>query len=199
MTSMSDVNNLALSNAIEAAKRILDAPFGAHCLLIYSNLSKCRKFYTYYIQEILKKDDEIVELDPFYETEDMVRNTLTRHNHKVLDLERFEDSENRLFIIDSLIKNFTKDDTLQNYALNKRLVDIAKGLDKRGATVIEDMGVFNYKYKIKDLLEYEMSMPTYFEFELKCICLYHDKDFDILPDNVRQNLIDHHKIVLRIV
>lgn len=198
MTSVSKTNKLMSSTAINAAKSILNSPFGVHCLVVYSNLSKCREFYSYYIQEVLKEDHEIVELDPFYETEDMVRNTLTLHNHKVIDLEKLEDSENRLFIIDSLIKHFTKNDTLRNSESYRKLVNIAKGLGKNGATVIGDMGVFNYQHKMKDLVEYEMSLPTYFDFDLKGICLYHHKDFSRLPEDIKQNLVNHHELVLKI-
>ena len=57
-------DSFLLSNPIDSAKNILDLPFGVHCLVVYSNLNKYRKFYSYYVQEIIRKENQIIEIFP---------------------------------------------------------------------------------------------------------------------------------------
>lgn len=220
---------MLLSTPLEAAKHILDLPFGVHGLVVYSNLNKCRKFYSYYVQEIIKKDTQLVEINPFYETEDSIRITLIRSNrretvevdkvedketiltivnslrkqhNKTIDVGKMEnkdaDRENTLIIFDSLKKYFVNSTFLPNHKHDQGLVNIAKSLGKEGATVICDMGVFNYHHNIQGLIDYEMSLPTHFDIEIKRICLYHYEDFRTLSRNVKECLINHHETSIRI-
>ena len=60
-------------------------------------------------------------------------------------------------------------------------------------SVLGDMGSFFYIDK-KDLLNYEMALPTTFEnMNLKGFCLYHKNDFDRrLTEKERQTYLEHH-------
>lgn len=55
------------------------------------------------------------------------------------------------------------------------------------------MGSFIFENRIRDLVDYELSPHTHFEMNLKGICMYHQKDFDRLPEDMRQTIIDHHE------
>lgn len=173
---------------------------GIHCLLIYNDLNACREFYSYYFKESLYRNNEIVQISPFYETEDSVRYTITQRQLKeTMDLGRLEKGDNkRLIIIDSLEKYLSSSDVTHDYENIQHLVKSAKKLGMRRATIMGDSGAFFYKKKIQKLIEYELSLPTHFEFDTKGICLYHQKDFDTLPNDKRQKLINHHEMTIKI-
>jgi hypothetical protein len=54
--------------------------------------------------------------------------------------------------------------------------------------------------KIKELLEYESSLPKQFDTKLKLkgLCLYHQKDFDRLSEEQKQELVKHHGMAVRL-
>jgi hypothetical protein len=51
----------------------------------------------------------------------------------------------------------------------------------------------------KDLFEYELSLPTKYDVQMKGFCLYHQKDFDKFSDEQKQKLIEHHGKALKIL
>jgi len=54
--------------------------------------------------------------------------------------------------------------------------------------------------KSNDLVDYELSLPTKYDVQMKGFCLYHQKkDFDKFSDEQKQKLIEHHGKALRIV
>lgn len=173
---------------------------GIHCLVIYDDLNACRDFYSYYMRETIDRNDEIVQIAPFYETEDSVRYTLThRQRITMMDLDRLEkDGNKKLAIIDSLERYLSPGNAVHDYENIQELVKSAKKLGMKRATILGDSGAFFYKKKIAKLIEYELSLPTHFEFDIKGICLYHHKDFDTLPDENKQKLVNHHEKVIKI-
>lgn len=64
--------NLISMGAEHAAKTISESNYGIHCLLIYSDLTILRKFYSSYISTQILDKEEVVQILPFYETEDSV-------------------------------------------------------------------------------------------------------------------------------
>ncbi len=62
-----------------------------------------REFYSYYTQLQIEEKKEIVIINPFYETTDLVRETLAT-GYKAIDVEKYEKKEKRLVIGDSLKK-----------------------------------------------------------------------------------------------
>jgi hypothetical protein len=69
-------------DAKAAAKTISEYDYGLHCLLIYSDLNILRKFYTHYIPEQIKDKEEVIQIMPFYETENSVREALFNKKQK---------------------------------------------------------------------------------------------------------------------
>ena len=104
----------------DAAKTISEYDYGLHCLVIYSNLSKLRQFYSHYIPKQINDKKEIIQIMPFYETEESVRQvlyegykeinrdkTLKEHGDGIEGRHEEEEEqlkENALLIIDSLKK-----------------------------------------------------------------------------------------------
>ncbi len=69
-----------------------------------------------------------------------------------------------------------------------------------GLSILGDVGAFYYMKKIKELLEYESSLPKQFDTKLKLkgLCLYHQKDFDRLSEEQKQELVKHHGMAVRL-
>ncbi len=56
-----------------------------------------------------------------------------------------------------------------------------------------------HKSIYKDLVDYEISLPTKYDMPIKGFCLYHQKDFDEFSDEQKQKLIEHHGKALKII
>jgi hypothetical protein len=198
----------------DAAKTISEYDYGLHCLVIYSDLSMLRKFYSYYIPKQIKYKKEIIQIMPFYETEESVRQvlyegykeinrdkTLKEHGDGIEGRHEEEEEqlkENALLIIDSLRKYSVKKNAEFIWKDNEEMVKYANGLGKNGVSIIGDMGSFLFEKQMKELVNYEMSLPRRFEINIKGICLYHHKDFDRVSEDQKQTIIHQHEIAIRI-
>ena len=79
-------SNLISSDAEDAAKTISESNYGIHCLLIYSDLTILRKFYSSYISTQILDKDEVVQIMPFHETENSVSHVLSKGNKGISDI-----------------------------------------------------------------------------------------------------------------
>src|ERR687883_159084 len=86
----------------DALEQINQAGYGAHYMLIYPDLDTLRELYSNYIHNQIEDNNEIILINPFYETTDSVRQVLSeKYNHGVNDISRYE-KEGALIIADSL-------------------------------------------------------------------------------------------------
>ncbi|MBA2266819.1 MAG: hypothetical protein H0W19_00560, partial [Nitrosopumilus sp.] len=85
-----------------------------------------------------------------------------------------------------------------DYSFNKNLVKYAKTNGKAGVSILTDTGAFPYKHRIQDLVNYELSLPSKYDMDLKRVCLFHKKDFNRLSEEQKQKLVNHHPIVIKI-
>ena len=69
---------------------------------------------------------------------------------------------------------------------------------KNDISVISDTGAYSHKSKYNELVDYELSLPTKFDNDMKGFCLYHQKDFNRFSDKQKQMLIGHHSRALEI-
>jgi hypothetical protein len=67
---------------------------------------------------------------------------------------------------------------------------------ENGVLVIADAGPFFHLDKKDKLVEHELSMPSRFDVNLKRFCIFHKRDFDVLSEEQKQKLINHHGQVL---
>ncbi len=184
-------------DAEAAAKAISEYDYGLHCLLIYSDLTILREFYTHYIPEQIKDKEEVIQIMPFYETENSVREALSKKNKKI-EIDKIEKEEKTLLIVDSLGKYIGQTNVESVWLASKDLVTYANELRKNGVSILGDMGSFIFEKRIRDLVDYELNLPTRFEMNLKGVCMYHQKDFDSLPQDMKQTIIDHHETSIKI-
>jgi hypothetical protein len=181
-----------------------EANYGMHCLVVYPDLATLREFYSHYIQKQIEERNEAVQVYPFYETEDSVRQTLSE-GHNPIDVKRLERKEGALAIVDSLMKHFGGGDGDGGHVrfdmdTCKRLVDDAKTMGKSGYSILVDAGAFAYKGRTQDLMEYEMLQPSLYEdVDMKGICLYHQQDFNRLASEQKKKLAEHHGMAMRVV
>ena len=189
----------------DAAKTISEYDYGLHCLVIYSDLSMLRKFYSHYISKQINDKEEVIQIMPFYETEESVRQVLYKgynemNTAKIKD--RDEEEEERkgksLLIVDSLRKYGGQKNAESIWNDNEELVKYAQGLGKSGVSNMGDMGSFLFEKRIEELVNYELHLPRRFEINLKGICMYHHKDFDRISEDQKQTIINQHEIAIRI-
>jgi hypothetical protein len=89
-------------HANRALSQINQAEYGAHYILIYPDLFTLRELYSNYIQKQIEENNEMILINPFYETTDSVRQILSKKGVNVSKYER----EKVLVIIDSLKEYF---------------------------------------------------------------------------------------------
>ena len=175
----------------DALSQINQAEYGAHHIIIYPDLLTLRELYSNYIKKQIEENNEMILINPFYETTDSVRQILSKNG---IDVSKYE-KEKGLVIIDSLQEYFgSQPDML----FKRNLVNYAKQTGKNGISIIGDIGAYPHKSKHNDLVDYELSLPTEFDVDMKGFCLYHQKDFNKFSDKQKQELIKHHSKALKI-
>jgi hypothetical protein len=184
-----DRKNIFRGHAIEISEELRKSTMGTHALLLYPDLLTLRELYSFYTRSALS-DNEIVLILPFLETTGTVRRMLSGDSANI-DVRKYE-KEQSLLIIDSLKGYFGLQEGLMPFLI--QTADFAKKSGKRILSVLSDMGSFFYYDKKDDLLQYEMALPSKYEYmNLKGFCAYHLRDFDNrLSEKERRALIKHH-------
>ena len=193
--SLTVAQNLTNCQVNDVLHHISEAEYGSHYIIIYPSLHRLRELYSNYVLKKIEENNEIVIVNPFYETTDSVRRVLCKkHNHNVNAISKYENEES-LMIADSL----------EEYLGDQPLLYVKKGLanyskmGKKGLSVLADLGAYPYKSRYKDLVDYESSLPIKYNVPMKGFCLYHQKDFDLFSDEQQQKLIDGHGKALKII
>ena len=164
-------------------------------MALYNNLSTLRELlYSNYINKQIEENNEIVLINPFYETTGSVRQVLSQGNPS-LDISKHE-KEKSLIIIDSLEEYFGQQPDM---TFKTSVASHAKQIGKNGLSILGDVGAYPHNSKHKDLVDYELSLPKKFDVPMKGFCLYHQNDFDRLSDEQKQKLVEHHGKALKIV
>jgi len=188
------VQNLTNCHVNDALDQINQAEHGAHYMIIYPNLDTSRELYSNYAHKQIKENNEIVLVNPFYETADSVRQVLSeKFNDGTSNVSNYEKEESLMIA-----------DALEEYLGDQPLIYVKKGLanyaemGKKGLSVLADLGAYPHRSMYNDLVDYELSLPTKYDVPLKGFCLYHQKDFDKFSDEQKQKLIEHHGKALKI-
>ena len=194
-------NKIQSSLVEQATDTLLESPYGIHALVIYSDMIKLREFWTFYANRSIEEKNELLFMAPFYQTVDFVRETLSE-GRKSIDVKRCEEEEKSLIIRDSLENYHGKIgdafDVKSILKANQGLIEDANALNKKGLSFLGDMGAFLFKNQMQSLFDYESSLPIEFDANLKGICLYHQKDFDRLSVNQKEEIIKCHKLAIKI-
>ena len=190
-------------NSNEVLKQLRQAEYGAHYIIVYHDLMTLRQIYAGYIKTQLEDNNELVLILPYYETTETVRSILSENHSSntgsVFDISKYE-KEGSLMIIDSTEAYFASDTDLMSFI--EKLTKQAQSSGKHGISVIADLASFSYFNRIDKLIEYEMSLPTKYDdnMKLKGFCFYHQEDFDRrLSEEEKQKLLEHHDKALIVV
>ena len=170
-------------------QHMLQSNYREHNMLVYPSLNVLRDIYSRYCKSQLEKGKEIVVILPTYENISSVKRTLTDRG---LDVSRFENDDS-LVIIDS-VKGYLESnpDILSMFEMLAKRAEGEKG-SGGGCSVISDMGSFSFFNKEKELLEYESSLPSWFNsMKCKAFCCYHQANFDRLSEEQKEQLFEHH-------
>jgi hypothetical protein len=186
----------------KATDTILQSVYGLHALIIYSDMATLREFWSFYTKKSIEESNELVCLTPFYDTVDSVRKTLSEEGHMSIDVQKYETNPKSLIIADSYERYFDKTGRALQKELvlkeDQRLEGLAKELNKKGVSILGDMGVFLFKNLVQNLVDYELAFSKQPDTKLKNVCLYHQKDFDRLSVNQKEEIVGDHKIAIRI-
>jgi hypothetical protein len=164
-----------------------------------------RQIYSRYIKTQLEDNNELVLILPYYETTETVRSVLSGENNSgnggssMIDVRKYE-KEGSLMIIDAAEAYFSSDTDLMSFV--EKLTKQAQSSGKKGISVIADLASFYHFNRIDKLIEYEISLPTKYDYKMKLkgFCFYHQEDFDRrLSKEEKQKLVEHHDKALRVV
>ena len=190
------IQNLVNQHVNEALHQMNQAEYGAHYMIVYPNLDTLRELYSNFVHKQTEEDNEIVLINPFYETIDSVRQVLSeKYNDGINDVSKHE-KEKSLMIIDSLEEYFGQQPDMD---FKRSLVNYAKEKGKNGLSILGDIGAYPHKSLYKNIVDYESSLPMKYDAPMKGFCLYHQKDFDRFSDEQKQRLVEHHGKALKIM
>jgi hypothetical protein len=189
------VQNLTNCHINGALDEINQAKYGTHYMIIYPDLDTLRDLYSNYAHKQIQENNGIVLINPFYETTDSVRQVLSeKFNDGISNISKYEKEES-LMIADAL-EEYLGDQPL--IYLKKSLASYAE-MGKNGVSVLADLGAYSHRSKHYDLVNYELSLPTKYDVQMKGFCLYHQKDFDKFLEEQKQKLIERHDKALEII
>jgi hypothetical protein len=106
--------------------------------------------------------------------------------------------ENILSIIDPSTVQFPLIITKPPPNTNLKGAQNTNSTSQKKVSILVDNGIFFFAHKIKELIDYEKLISTECFLDRKMICLYHEKDFDRLAEEVRQNMINLHNKIMAI-
>jgi hypothetical protein len=151
-----------------------------------------RELYTKYVKTQLERENKIVLVLPHYETTDSLKKILLDDSFPAADgKDMVKKCKDSLIVMDSIKGHFGAGDHM---AFVNKLVDSAEN----GVLVIADAGPFFHLNKKDKLVEHELSMPSRFDIDLKRFCVFHKQDFNVLTEEQRQELVNHHGQVLMV-
>lgn len=162
--------------------------FGEHNILIYPDRYALREVYSRACKTALENNEAVIIL-LHNETRDDI---LTFLRELDIDVYTYEKKERSLLIINSAkdyfgsVKDFLFYLNLMNENASRR--------NKRGILVLMDHHRIGSQIQngINSLMEYEELIPAKLDLNVKILCLYQVKDFDILKQ------VDQKKYLLRL-
>jgi hypothetical protein len=194
--SYSDSNAYRLVNADPATilKHIKNTNYGDHNLVIYPGLEQFEEFYIECCKDSILDRNGIFIVVTHYQHVSSVRKKM-----KLLagiDTARYE-NDGTLIILDSEMayQPSVEQNGRHNIisVLTSLLTKYSQEHDKKGITVVGDLGTFFLKKRITDLISHELStLSRIIANNIRCFCCYHKADFSVLQEEQRKRIIRHH-------
>ena len=165
--------------------------YGDHNLVVYPCLGQFEEFYVECCKDSLLERSEIFILVTYYQQVSTVRKKLHLSG---IDAARYE-NEGTLVIVDSETAyqpNLEESEKYNIIILTSMLTKQVRARDKKGITLLSDLGTFILNNRIADLLSHELSMPSRFDSNVRPLCFYHNDDFTVLREEEKRRIYSHH-------
>jgi hypothetical protein len=200
----------------DAANMISKEGYGIHYIIVYPDLETLKKFYYFYLQnQMAPKSKGITLIAPFYETTDSVRQSLADDADAEIGVSHSENTDKTLLLVDAYHHYFGRGVDLQEQPARvekkggggkeglsiseENLIEDARRRGFEGFSVLLDAGPYPFAGRHRELVDYELLLPTKFSLKIKRICLYHKKDFDTFRSDQKQKLIEHHGMAIELL
>jgi hypothetical protein len=190
-TGNNDEYRIVNADPVTALNAIKTSNYGDHNLIVYPCIGQFEEFYVECCKDSLLERSEIFILVTYYQQVSAVRKKLHLSG---IDAARYE-NEGTLVILDSETAYQTnlEESTKYNiFILTTMLTKQVRARDKKGITLLSDLGTFILNNRIADLLSHELSMPTRFESNIRPLCFYHNDDFNVLREEEKRRICSHH-------
>ena len=194
--SYSDSNAYRLVNADPATilKHIKNTSYGDHNLVIYPGLEQFEEFYIECCKDSILDRNGIFIVVTHYQHVSSVRKKMNLLAG--IDTARYE-NDGTLIILDSEMayQPSVEQNGRHNIisVLTSLLTKYSQEHDKKGITVVGDLGTFFLKKRIADLISHELSvLSRIIANNIRCFCCYHKDDFSVLQEEQRKRIIRHH-------
>jgi hypothetical protein len=179
------------ADPVTALNTIKASNYGDHNLVVYPCMGQFEEFYVECCKDSLLERSEIFILVTYYQPVSAVRKKLHLSG---IDAARYE-NEGTLVILDSEIayqRNLEESAKYNIIILTTMLTKQVRARDKKGITLVSDLGTFILNNRIGDLLSHELSMPSTFNSNIRPLCFYHNDDFNVLREEEKRRICSHH-------
>jgi hypothetical protein len=187
-------NGYRIVNADSATilEHIIDSNYGDHNLLVYPCLPQFEEFYSECCKDSILEKNEIFVVITYYQHVSAVRKKMYLAG---IDAARYE-NDGILVILDSEIAYQPTLEQNVTYNIVTILTSIlmkqVQELDKKGITLLSDLGTFILNNRIADLISHELAVPTRVDANMRFFCCYHKDDFNVLQEEQRKRIFGQH-------
>jgi MEDS: MEthanogen/methylotroph, DcmR Sensory domain len=190
-TGNKDEARIVNADPVTALNTIKAFNYGDHNLVVYPCMGQFEEFYVECCKDSLLERSEIFILVTYYQPVSAVRKKLHLSG---IDAARYE-NEGTLVILDSEMayqRNLEESAKYNIIILTTMLTKQVRARDKKGITLVSDLGTFILNNRIADLLSHELSMPSTFNSNIRPLCFYHNDDFNALREEEKRRICSHH-------
>ena len=200
-----DNNRYRIVNADRATilKFIKNSNYADHNLVIYPRLKQFEEFYIECCKDSILDRNEILVIVTHYQPVSAIRKKM--HVLAGIDTARYE-NDGTLVILDSemvyqpIVEKTGRDNII--IILTSLLMKHAQGRDKKGITLLSDLGTFFLNKRIADLISHELwlrllllGVSVHRRIDaniIRSFCCYHKDDFSVLQEEQRKRILQHH-------
>jgi hypothetical protein len=173
---------------------IKNSNYGDHNIVIYPSLEQFEEFYIECCKDSILDRNGIFVLVTHYQHVSVVRKKM--YLLAGIDTARYE-NDGMLVILDSQMAYHPSVEQTGRYNINIILTNLlmkhAQEHDKKGITLLSDLGTFFLNKRIADLISHEVSVPgTIDANNIRSFCCYHKDDFSVLQEEQRKRILRHH-------
>jgi MEDS: MEthanogen/methylotroph, DcmR Sensory domain len=186
-----DEYRIVNADPVTALNTIKASKYGDHNLVVYPCMGQFEEFYVECCKDSLLERSEIFIIVTYYQRVSAVRKKLHLSG---IDAVRYE-NEGTLVILDSETayqRNLEESTKYNIIILTTMLTKQVRARDKKGITLLSDLGTFILNNRIADLLSHELSMPSRFDSNIRPLCFYHNDDFNVLREEEKRRICNHH-------